>query len=271
MEMTIAVCIWVPEGIVFASESRQVYENQKGNYRISSDFTQKVFQLSARIGGVTCGRAYLSKKGVLSLIEEFKASAKASGSNLDEIAVKDLADRIGAFFQSKWQEQAADSSEGGASLLSLVIGGYENGVNRIFEVSIPGPSIVEISTLHEMGAAWRGQTDVVTRLIKGFDPRISRLSWFQPSYAQELEKLKYMIGFDAMTLQDAIDFAIFLIRTTIDMQRFSDGIALDPGDIPGTGGPIDIAIIRPNEGFAWVQRKELRGETLYKRMRMGES
>jgi 20S proteasome alpha/beta subunit len=269
--MTLAVCIWVSEGIVFASESRQVYENQKHNYRTATDTAQKVFQLSANVGGVTCGRAYLSKKGIPSLIEEFKTSAKASGGSLDETVVKDLADLIGAFLQSKWQEHGTEKPEEEASGLSVILGGYEKGVNRIFEVSIPGPSIVEISTSQQLGATWRGQTDVVTRLLKGFDPRISRLSWFQPGYAQELEKLGYVIGFGAMTLQDAVDFAIFLLRTTIDLQRFSDGIKLDPGDIPGTGGPIDIAIIRPNEGFTWVQKKELRGETLFKRRRMGES
>jgi len=67
-------------------------------------------------------------------------------------------------------------------------------------------------------------------------------------------------NFQTMTLQDAVDYAIFLIKTTIDMQRFSDGIVMAPGAIAGCGGPIDVAVIQPNSGLQWVQQKELRGE-----------
>jgi hypothetical protein len=98
-------------------------------------------------------------------------------------------------------------------------------------------------------------------LIDGFDPRIGKLSWFRPEFTNELSKLNYNLMIEGMTLQDAIDFSIFLIRTTIDMQRFSDGIILEPGDVAGTGGAIDICVIQPNEGFSWVQKKELGGDT----------
>jgi len=262
--MTIAVCIWVPEGIVLASESRQVYKNEKQNYRIASEFGQKVFQLSAGVGGITYGKAYISRKNIHSLTEEFKTTSKASGKDLDKASVGELAQLVGEFLQNKLNDEMKSGSEQTAQPTSLILGGYEKEINKIFEVSLPGPSIIEISTSAKFWAVWRGQTDVITRLLKGYDPRIGRLSWFQPSNSNELEKLSYIINFDTMTLQDAIDFAIFLIKTTIDMQRFSDGIMLDPGDIPGTGGPIDIAVIRPNKCFKWVQRKELRGETVSK-------
>jgi len=89
---------------------------------------------------------------------------------------------------------------------------------------------------------------------------VKELSWFLPEFTRELSKLNYVLMTPAMTLQDAIDFSTFLIRTTIDMQRFSDGIGLDPGEVAGTGGPIDICVIRPFEGFSWVQKKELAGD-----------
>ena len=41
------------------------------------------------------------------------------------------------------------------------------------------------------------------------------------------------------------------------MQRFSDGVVMNQGDIPGCGGEIDIAVITHREGFRWLQRKEL--------------
>ena len=58
--------------------------------------------------------------------------------------------------------------------------------------------------------------------------------------------------FAAMPLQDAVDYAVHLIRTTIDTMRFEPRF-------PGVGGPIDVLLITPG-GTRWVQRKELRGE-----------
>ena len=56
-----------------------------------------------------------------------------------------------------------------------------------------------------------------------------------------------------MTLQDAIDFSIYAIRTTIDTMRFQ----ARPKNV---GGPIDVLVITPDE-TRWIQKKELRGET----------
>lgn len=56
-----------------------------------------------------------------------------------------------------------------------------------------------------------------------------------------------------MNLQDAIDYTIFLIRTTIDYQRFATMV-------PVVGGDIDLAIITHHAGFKWIQYKEYVGE-----------
>ena len=61
-----------------------------------------------------------------------------------------------------------------------------------------------------------------------------------------------------MTLQDGIDFCTLMIQTTSAMQRFSDGINADPGDMPGVGGPIDVAVITPDSGFMWINKKKLK-------------
>jgi len=48
-----------------------------------------------------------------------------------------------------------------------------------------------------------------------------------------------------------------MIQTTSAIQRFSDGILIDPGDITGVGGPVDVVVITPNKGFVWVNKKSL--------------
>ena len=52
-------------------------------------------------------------------------------------------------------------------------------------------------------------------------------------------------------MQDAVDFAKYGIKTTIDTMRFQV--------VPETvGGPIDILVIKP-ESSQWLAKKELRG------------
>lgn len=103
---------------------------------------------------------------------------------------------------------------------------------------------------------------VVSRLIKGFDPRLVDLAGATPELRKELDegKLDYNVDYWAMTLQDAVDMASFLVHTTIQMQRFSDGVIMFKGASATCGGPIDIAVIEPNQDFRWVQVKTLRGE-----------
>jgi hypothetical protein len=56
-----------------------------------------------------------------------------------------------------------------------------------------------------------------------------------------------------MTLQDAIDFAVYAVRTTIETMRFQQKEKT-------VGGPIDILVIKPNEVPTWIKRKELSSE-----------
>ena len=69
--------------------------------------------------------------------------------------------------------------------------------------------------------------------------------------ANRLIDKNYLPLFAAMPLQDAIDYAVHLIRTTIDTLRFEPRY-------PSVGGPIDVLVVKP-DGMQWVQRKELRG------------
>ena len=52
------------------------------------------------------------------------------------------------------------------------------------------------------------------------------------------------------SLQDAIDYAEFLIRTTADYQRFANMI-------PTVGGEADIALVTHYSGFTWIKSKQL--------------
>lgn len=159
--------------------------------------------------------------------------------------------------------------------ISLIVTGYDklptgkSGVNA-FLIRIPGTK--EHKRKHgdpdQYGATWTGQNDVVARTVLGYDPRINNLPFVQAArknigndkVQEELRSLQYIINWGAMTLHDAVDFAKLMIETTSAIQRFSDGVPMFPGDIPGVGGPIDVAIILPDKGFYWHQKKELKLE-----------
>jgi len=51
-------------------------------------------------------------------------------------------------------------------------------------------------------------------------------------------------------LQDAVEFAEFIMQTQIGIDKYT-------ARLPRVGGEIDVAVIHPNHGFAWVRQKEL--------------
>jgi hypothetical protein len=93
----------------------------------------------------------------------------------------------------------------------------------------------------QQGAAWDGEGDILARL-------------FQPVFIKDnngdYQQLpQFQIPWQFFTLQDAIDFAVYAIRTTIDSVRFLPRAKT-------VGGPIDVLVIQPNEA-KWISKKEL--------------
>lgn len=173
----------------------------------------------------------------------------------------------------KLKDKAGTIKEGvgGIDGLVLFVAGYNaDGSHEVYNVYVPGENVKRRDSNQrgmEYGANWIGQTDVVSRIIKGWDPRILNTVFVneavkqkgQPEVEKQLNSLEYAINWGAMPLQDAIDFTVLAIQTTSAIQRFSDGIQADPGDMPGVGGPIDVLVLMP-DGPKWVKQKELKIE-----------
>jgi len=174
-------------------------------------------------------------------------------------------------FKIKNKEGDIKNGIGETDKLVLFVAGYNSdGSHEVYDIYIPGEIIKRRDSTKrgiEYGANWIGQTDVVSRIIKGWDPRIFNIKFVseavkekgQEEIGNQLNNLEYAINWGAMPLQDAIDFTVLAIQTTSAIQRFSDGIQADPGDIPGVGGPIDVLVLTP-DGPKWVKQKELKIE-----------
>ena len=95
------------------------------------------------------------------------------------------------------------------------------------------------------GASWGGQGDVIAGILTP--------SQLTTPEGKTQQVVKAPVVWDAMPIQDALDFAIYAVRTTIDTIRFQ----ARPKNV---GGPIDVLLLTP-EKTSWVQRKEYRGQT----------
>ena len=173
-------------------------------------------------------------------------------------------------FQFKDSQGNEKHGVAGVDSINLLVAGYnKNGTHEVYVCKIPGEIQKKRDSKtkgKEYGAGWIGQADVVQRIVLGYDGRIRNIKFVQESITKygeeeinkELRNLEYAIQYGTMTLQDAIDFSTLIIQTTSAIQRFSDGIMADPGDIPGVGGPVDVAVITPDKGFVWICKKKLK-------------
>ena len=94
------------------------------------------------------------------------------------------------------------------------------------------------------GANWGGEVEVLQRILNTVKIK-------QGDHWIDLPDNP--LTFNFMPLQDAIDFAVYAVRTTIETIRFQQKAKT-------VGGPIDVIVIRPNEAPQWIKRKELKFE-----------
>ena len=106
------------------------------------------------------------------------------------------------------------------------------------------------------GSSWRGIDSPFTRLYKGLDPYIpqalSDAGLDDEVIGRVMEVMRTFESvdvYDGMPVQHAINFAAYMLRTTIGYDFFQIGP-------PSCGGPLQLAIILPNDGFRWVERPE---------------
>jgi len=257
-----------PEGVVIAADSRQTY-TRANILRIGSDSGIKVFDLADTVIAATAGYAFLRPQGaampqtISSLVEDFKLTI-APGSSVQAIA-----NALHAHFNSIYGQHIVhfptEAVQPGHWAVRFIVGGYDPGsrVGALFEITVPGPApTAPVRDSNNPGPSWIGQDDVVGRIFNGFDGRILTLGLLQAAHQAgtalpQLQQLMYLVNWHSMTLQDAIDFVTGMIQVTITIQRFADGILMQPGGAPGVGGPIDVAVVQPGGQVRWVARKTL--------------
>jgi len=242
--MTLIVVTYVPEGIVMASDSRQTVTLERKTpdgkdfkiETVNSDAVVKTSLLEKQQVGVSnYGQDLLNGVPMGSYIKRFVEEELVATDDVTTIPQK-LID----YFRKSFPD--AD--------VGFHVAGYKKEVKasipHVYRCHVANNSVERRNTKPDgslaYGASWSGQTDVLTSIV---NPVIIK----DDKGADKVIRATAPIIWDAMTLQDAIDFSIYAIRTTIDTMRFQ----ARPKNV---GGPIDVLLLTPGEA-KWIQRKEL--------------
>ncbi len=246
--MSFIITVYVPEAIVMASDSRQSIIIKKRTpdetklqavETVNSDFVYKTFLLPKQgVGISTFGEFILGNITMESYIKRFQEEKLKDGDDIFSVTQK-----IMEFFRKKFPNANT----------TFHIAGFkkESGISvpYVYNCQVSRNEMKRLNAKLETdevvyGASWGGQGDVIAGILMP--------SQLTTPDGKTQQAAKAPVVWDAMPIQDALDFAIYAVRTTIDTIRFQ----ARPKNV---GGPIDVLLLTP-EKTIWIQRKEYRGQ-----------
>jgi hypothetical protein len=241
--MSLVITLYVREGIVMAADSRLTLnrQEQQGDKNVinlavgQSDSNYKLFLAPSDVGISTYGAADIKGVPIAGYVDSFIATTfKDSSPTIEEVA-----NGLLGHFSGFDPIPAAQFHVAGYSKVG------EQPEQQLWHVNMAMKQVSRVNPPAQQGASWGGEADILTRLVQP----VAQID----QQGQIQQKLPYhQIPWQFFTLQDAIDFAIFAVRSTSDAIRFQPRAK-------SVGGPIDVLVIKP-AGAVWIQRKELRGE-----------
>ena len=258
--MTLIVSLRIPDGIVIAGDSLATVVGQgqleatigvtcpecNHEHEIESKFpmppisattfsyAQKVFPFAKRFGVGTFGAGLLAGKSIYFAMRLFEQKLLGEGP---PSRVTDVAQKIGSEIhnlldaQLKLENSSVNALPPNQIPLGFHVVGYDNTEPKTVEVFV-GKEVI-YRTQDQLGCTYSGNGETVQAIWGLYEEHPES----QPPYP-------------VFSLQDAIDYAEFLILTTTAHQRFSQ-------TIPSVGGDIDVALVTPFDGFQWIRQKRL--------------
>lgn len=269
--MTIAISVKVNDGIVLAADSAtsiiQRFVNGTSGVVNVYNNANKVFNLykGLPIGVITWGAGSIGVSSIGTLIKDYRkilTDIEESKINHDTYTIRDIANGFKDFVFDKYTDAFHDWPPDSKPSVGFMVVGYSAGSDMAEEYMISiangicGDPVLT-RDINDTGLTWNGEPEAITRLVFGISnalPQIikdgnymdiSMLDKFMNDVRQK-QQIPFVIP--AMPIQDAIDFAEFMVHTTINFTKFNNGA-------PTVGGPIEIAAITKHEGFKWVKRK----------------
>jgi hypothetical protein len=272
--VSVVIAVKVSEGLVLAADSAATLQGQiQGPQGVQSGIlktytnARKLLQIGDfPIGVLTWGQAFLGLRTVESIIREWEhkthltSREQYSKEAKKPASVKDCAEGLRKHlvnvYDAEFQSLPKDQRPG----MGFLVAGYSDGefFPEMWRFVLP----IESGQIHnqrpdvngkpEFGASWFGLTDPIVRLHFGRDDMVLKIisekfKISEDDLRKALTPLEYPIPFAVMPLQDAIDYANYMINVAIGRFRFVLGPEL-------CGGQVDIAAITQSK-FDWISRK----------------
>ena len=271
--MSLGIVIKGPEGVVLVADSRLTLTATMPadpanpgvvkTLPVNFDNSAKLLTFGEShkwVGAVTFGDATIGQANDLRTASSFVPAIELELPD-ERLPIGEYAQRLSDFFM---RERAARMPGAPPSLgMSFVVGGYDpdEAYGSMFEFNVPNQPAPAEQMNDTFGVNFGGQKEITERLMQGYDGRVLQIAKEtlgldpaqEAAFSQALAQLQISVPLQLLPLQDCIDLAIFLIRTTTSAQSLSIGIR-------GVGGAIDVAVITQQKGMEIIQRKELVGE-----------
>jgi hypothetical protein len=223
--MSIAICVYVPEAIVLASDSRQMAQFERRPFfqgtpespaeemkdapiqRFivpATDTAEKVFNFFDRAGVAAVGEHVLDGQPL-----SFELRNCVYNECSPESSVQEIAEAIKKYFTEIHPSSHAQ----------FLVAGFEEGGGtpfpEVYSVHVLRPDVVQVN-FHEgrlrYGCLWMGEGDILTTILASTEVQDG---------SGNLHKIAVPpIRFEGLTPLDARDFARFAVHATRVMQRF---------------------------------------------------
>ncbi|OPX22814.1 MAG: hypothetical protein B1H03_03430 [Planctomycetales bacterium 4484_113] len=267
--MSICVSVRVAEGLVLAADSANVLlgllspQQKEPSIIQTFEYANKVCQIgNLPIGVMTWGNAAIKDRTIQSLIMELEYEY-ADMLRERDYSVKTITQTLLEFTRERYDKAYPERpGQEQRPTIGVLVGGYSyrQFYSELYTFTLPNGEELDVvrpdkpDGTPSFGVNWFGSGEALTRLIKGFDPKVLDDLVQRGIDRDAIERwAKEAVGelpliFDGMPLQDAIDFANFAVQLTIGVCRFRAGPAV-------CGGQVDIAVITP-DNLHWAQRKQ---------------
>jgi hypothetical protein len=261
--MTLNISLVVPDGIILASDSLATQMQQLGNQKLkvqtacscgrietrevltpplivpasSWPYAQKIFPIKGVFGLATFGNGFVNSRSIYSHIDELNPHLPDDDEKEDyfEKISKLIVEHFENQLRTEWKKTNVD--ENSVSDTFYPFGFQFCGYKR-------NPDGEMIPSIRQILIGKKSKTDEFIGqfgCVPTGDPSVVTILW-----QNNTNVANYM----AFSLQDAVDYAKFLIRTTSEFQRFL-------GKFPTVGGDVDVALITNQGGFKWLSQKPM--------------
>ena len=279
-KMSVVIVVKVSEGLVLAADSAATLMGKVIAPGIEQTSVLKTFYNARKvlqigdlpIGVLTWGQAFVGSRTLESLVREWEHDAHWESSEQYRAehpkesfgvrqCAKGLMDHLAKAHESEFSHLPKEQRPG----TGMIVAGYSEGkfFPEVWRFTVPFDDKVHNQRPDrddgkpDFGASWFGMTDSIVRLHFGRDQKATKVisekfGIPEAEIVDALAPLQYVVPFAQMPLQDAIDYANYMVNVVIGRFRF----VLGP---ESCGGEVDIAAITQRK-FSWISRKSWKTE-----------